>query len=362
MGSMTQSQDRFAATHERKASMSETQALHLTRRRQRKGFALRRCPAFLVLVAGVAGVAAGVLPAGATPPGSNGKLVFERPGAGSNLFSVAPDGSSLTRLTNRKGAEGDSSWSPDGRRIAFSCARNPERGPYEICRMAADGTGLARLTRHRDFSVAPAWSPDGTKIVYATNAGRGDHLRLYVMNADGSAKRRLSRNRMGTDYADPQWSPDGASIAFAILKAGETQRAFDSSIARIDAADGGNLRRLTPRRGRDELNPNWSPDGARIAFETNRLFNFRQSDIWLMNADGSGKRRLTKTRFHETYPVFSPDGTRIAYAGDRDNRKLSKERLGRGFELYTMAADGSDIIRVTNNRRADLFPDWQPLP
>ena len=47
--------------------------------------------------------------------------------------------------------------------------------------------------------------------------------------------------------------------------------------------------------------------------------------------------------------------------GDRDNRNLSKDRRGRGFEIYTMAADGTDIQRVTNNRIADLFPDWQPL-
>jgi TolB protein len=239
-------------------------------------------------------------------------------------------------------------------------ARNPERGPFEICVVNADGSGFRQLTRHRGFSIAPAWSPDGGRIVYATTAG-AEHLRLYVMNADGSGKRRLTRNRQGTDYADPQWSPDGDTIALAILKSGETRRSFDSSIALIDA-DGGNLRRLTRRRGADELNPNWSPDGTRIAFEVNRLFDVRQSDIWLMNADGSGKRRITATRVYETYPVFSPDGTRIAFASDRDNRRLSKERLGRGFELYTMALDGSGIVRVTTNRRPDLFPDWQPLP
>jgi len=81
-----------------------------------------------------------------------------------------------------------------------------------------------------------------------------------------------------------------------------------------------------------------------------------------MNADGSGKRRITATRVHETNPVFSPDGTRIAFTSDRDNRRLSKDRLGRGFELYTMALDGTGIVRVTANRRAEIFPDWQPLP
>jgi Tol biopolymer transport system component len=313
-------------------------------------------------VALAAGATALALPAGATPPGTNGKLVFERPTRdGANMFSVAADGSDLTRVTSRKGIEGDSSWSPDGSKIAFACAENPERGPYEICAVNADGSGFTRLTRHRAFSIAPAWSPDGTKIVYASSKG-GEHLRLHVMNADGSGQQRLTQNRMGTDYSDPSWSPDSATIAFAILKSGERPRAVDSSIALIDADDGGNLRRLTPRRGPDELNPNWSPDGTKIAFEVNRLFDVRQSDIWQMSDDGSGKRRLTRTEFYETNPVFSPDGMRIAFTGDRDNRNLSKRRLARGFELYTMAADGSDVIRVTDNRRADLFPDWQPVP
>jgi TolB protein len=316
------------------------------------------------LVAVAAGAAALAVPAAATFPGNNGKLVFERwTKDGGSMFSVAPDGSDLIRLTKRRGIEGDSSWSPDGSRIAFACAKNPERGPYEICAMNADGSGFRRLTRHRTFTVAPAWSPDGTKIVYATLAGPGEHLRLYVMNADGSDKRQLTgKRRARYSYTDPQWSPDGATIAVALLRAGETPRSFDCSLALIDPNDGDIVRRLTPRRGRDELNPNWSPDGTKIAFEVNRLFDVRQSDIWQMNADGSGKQRLTRTKFYETNPVFSPDGTRIAFTGDRDNRNTSKRRLARGFELYTMAAGGGDVVRVTDNRRPDLFPDWQPLP
>jgi TolB protein len=316
----------------------------------------------LGLAAPAAAVAAVALPAGATPPGNNGKLVFERPTPdGANLFTVGADGSGLIRLTRLRGTEGDSSWSPDGSKVAFVRARNPERGPYEIWAVNADGSGLKRLTRHRGFSIAPAWSPDGGKIVYATDAGRRPPLRLWVMNADGSRKQRLTKNRR-PGFSDPQWSPDGNSIAFAILTPAETQRGFDSSIAVVDADDGSNLRHLTPQGGPDELNPNWSPDGTEIVFERNRLFDVRQSDIWLMNADGSRKRRITATRAYETNPVFSPDGTRIGFTGDRDNRRLSKERLGRGFELYTMALDGSDIVRVTTNRRADMFPDWQPLP
>jgi Tol biopolymer transport system component len=316
----------------------------------------------LGLIAPAAAVTGIPLQAGATPPGNNGKLLIERETRnGTDMFTIGADGSGLTRLTRRRGEEGDASWSPDGSKVAFVGVRNPEEGPYEIWVVNADGSGLKRLTRHRDFSISPAWSPNGRKIVYATNAGGRDHLGLYVMNSDGSGKRRLKISRR-RDYSDPTWSPDGSTIAVALGKSGESPRDLDSRIVVIDADDGGNLRNLTRRGGADELNPNWSPDGTRIAYERNRLFDVRQSDIWLMNADGSGERRITATRVHETNPAFSPDGTRIAFTSDRDNRRLSKERRGRGFELYTMALDGGDIVRLTSNRRADLFPDWQPLP
>jgi Tol biopolymer transport system component len=191
-------------------------------------------------------------------PGANGKLVFERPtGNGAEVFSIASDGSGLTQLSDRRGVEGDSSWSPDGTKIVFACAKNPERRQFEICVVDADGSGFTQLTRHRTFSIAPTWSPDGTKILYATLKGPGDHLRLRVMNADGSGQQWLTREPPNTySQTDPSWSPDGATIALALIKSGETPRAFDSSLALIDANDGGNLRRMTPRGGPDELNPN----------------------------------------------------------------------------------------------------------
>jgi len=81
-----------------------------------------------------------------------------------------------------------------------------------------------------------------------------------------------------------------------------------------------------------------------------------------MNADGSDVRRLTRTGALETVPVWSPDGTLIAFTSDRHKKRGKRERHNREFELYVMRADGSAIRRITRNKVADLYPDWQALP
>ena len=114
-----------------------------------------RRPLVLPLIALVAAVTAVVLPAGATPFGDNGKIVFERPTSnGSNLFTVKANGSKLKRLTGARGYEGDSAWSGDGSKVAFSKARNPNKGPFEIWVVNANGSGLKRLTRYHGFTIA----------------------------------------------------------------------------------------------------------------------------------------------------------------------------------------------------------------
>ena len=71
-----------------------------------------------------------------------------------------------------------------------------------------------------------------------------------------------------------------------------------------------------------------------------------------MNADGSGKTNLTKSPDDEIDPSWAPDGTKIAFSSDRDY----------DYDIYTMDADGSDVAQVTNLRWEERYPDWQPLP
>src|SRR5262245_61745891 len=93
--------------------------------------------------------------------------------------------------------------------------------------------------------------------------------------------------------------------------------------------------------------PAWSPDGARIAFYSERDGN---SEIDVMNADGSGLARLTNTAADEGYPAWSPDGRTITFDSDRDGN----------FEIYGMNADGSNVRRLTTHRARDVSASWSP--
>jgi hypothetical protein len=135
-------------------------------------------------------------------------------------------------------------WSPDGRTIVFVSWRD---GNGEVYAMDADGGGPRNLTRHPAEDVRPAWSPDGRSIAFVRSRDRRSEI--YVMNADGSGKRNLTRSRGSDDY--PTWSPDGRRIAFlrgrlhSPTPPGPGVHRFYSYHLYVVNADGSGLRKLT---------------------------------------------------------------------------------------------------------------------
>jgi TolB protein len=181
-------------------------------------------------------------------------------------------------------------FTPDSKRIVFSSTA--AGGPAQLYTANVDGSGLHRLTHSNAIDVEPKINPaTGRDIVYVSD--RGGLPQVYSMNLEGADIRRLSA---GTGEAtNPAWSPDGAHIAFAWTKGFEPG---NYNIFVMDVASG-QTTQLTANEGRNE-NPSWAPDGAHIVYASKRG---GQSQIWVMNAYGTGKHPLTSAGYNET-PVW----------------------------------------------------------
>jgi dipeptidyl aminopeptidase/acylaminoacyl peptidase len=195
-----------------------------------------------------------------------------------------------------------------GSRIAYMTAVPKTRLPKgvqwqaEVNVMNADGGGKRRLARIASNFEPPAWSPDGQKLAferrldptkYKGQCG-GCDIEVYVMNADGSAQQNLTRNVAQDD--SPAWSPDGQKIVFVSNRDGKPEGQFaPETDIHVMNADGSVQQNLT-RNPAGEGNPVWSPDGQQIAFERHvgGVGNNRNIEIYVMNADGSGLRNLTR--------------------------------------------------------------------
>jgi Tol biopolymer transport system component len=307
-------------------------------------------------------------PAAATPPGTNGMIVWQRESrnAPPRLWVANADGSAARQVFagGRRQGEFEATFSPTDPNVMFFSRFRRRPFSEDIFRGDLATGAVSRVTRARSADIAPTVSPDGTRIAYF-GVPRPRRLdpdvppppeRIHIANLDGSSDRAITARRRRS--IDPDWSPDGTRLVYTEARFVGRRQIPQNRLVVINA-DGTGRTVLTAFGGADEINPKWMPDGQTIVFERLRQRGNR-SDILAISVGGGAARTLLATPAWETNPVPSPDGARIAFTSDRDRR--GRERLGRGFELYTMAVDGSDIVRLTNNRRSDIFPDWQRLP
>jgi Tol biopolymer transport system component len=257
----------------------------------------------------------------------SGRIAFDNH---EDVWTINADGTDLTRLTHSPAFQFDPSWSPDGTQIAY---RSDQGDESEIWIMNADGTGQRRLTA----GLSPAWSPDGLRIAYASPGdipcppGRGPRCTgISIMNADGSGQHRVP-NTDGGEY--PSWSPDGKRIAFNSNLTGD-------HVMYIVDVDGSNLVNLSSVG--EGWQVDWSPDGRSILFTSHRDHPDNYTDVYVMRPDGSAVLRLTHNRAYT--PAWSPDGDSIVFSAPG---------------LFIMDPDGSDVIALdTPGVGETSLPDW----
>lgn len=267
-------------------------------------------------------------------------------------------------------ADAEPAWSPDARRLAFTrilplrTEEDFDRSQVHVAE--ADGTGVRAVTplRARTVDQTPAWSPDGRRLAFARFRGGTSRIATWiaVVDADGGGERTLVTQRLDERWrsvGQPAWSPDGRLIAFTRTSLGRGAR-FRHSIEVVEA-EGGRPRTLV----RDARSPAWSPDGSRIAFASVRDRNGTQcgsdqctynGEIYVASADGTNPVRLTRNEGDDDEPDWSADGARIAFSSDRNFPD------GETPEVYSVAPDGSCLTWLTNGSPGSGSPDWRPAP
>src|SRR5688572_24371705 len=276
------------------------------------------------------------------------------------------------------GENAEAYFSADGRKLILQSTRDG-RECDQIYTMNVDGSGVRMVSTGTGRTTCSYFFPNLGRILYSsTHLGskecppRPDFSKgyvwaiypafdIFVARPNGSELRQLT-STPGYD-AEATISANGRKIVFTSMRDG------DLDIYTMDA-NGKNIRRLTNELGYDG-GPFFSADGRQIVYRAHHpqtekektdylsllkdnLIRPSTLELWVMNADGSNKRQVTRNGKANFAPYFFPDGKRIIFASNMDDPK------GRNFDLYKINVDGLGLERITYNDTFDGFPMFSP--
>lgn len=273
-----------------------------------------------------------------------GKITFMSTRDGNwEIYSADAKGDSLKNLSCNKATDYAFSFTPDGRLVFYS----NRDGNDEIYILDADGKKQTNITNHPSADRVAIVSPDGKRILF-TSYRDEENGELYVMDTDGKNVNRLTQNRY---FEDPGgWSSDGKRIYFTreLRDVNDTSaKAIRNTEIFVMDADGKNDVRLTNKPGGDG-GPQVSPDGTKIAFHGKHTDG--NYEILLMDIDGKNLVNLTDDPMEDYSPSWSPDGKWIAYT--KGNSK--------NYDVWIIHLETKIKYRLTTQPKRDESPFWQP--
>ena len=220
---------------------------------------------------------------------------------------------------------------------------------HRLVRAAAAALAVTALAATGVAPALAAFPGENGKFSFDSDRDGGD-IDIWTMNPNGSNLTNLTADHDGFDGLS-SWRADGRKLVFLSDRLTARNPEGDTEVFVMDA-DGSNQKQLTVNTLEDEF-PAWSPDGKTILFsrDLNPIVGEIQEDIFTMRADGTNQQNRTRTSgINEFEATWSPDGQKIAFASDRDGDN----------EIYTMSPHGSNLRQLTVNVLNDEFPDWSP--
>lgn len=290
-----------------------------------------------------------------------GRIAFVGNQSGNwQLYTMNPDGTEMVQLTNLEPTSWET-WAPhlaaDGKHIVFSYGISDVDGNVapDLYVINVDGTGLRQVTSD-GRSLFPIWSPDGANIAFCRASNRTGRCVITTVQADGKGPKKSITSDLW-DNLPTSYTPDGKQIVFFSQQGG-----FISAVW-IMNANGSGQRRLTDPALKASA-ADISPDGQHISFINNQNSpTILPNAIFVMKIDGTEVKQLTHPgQHHDLGGSYSPDGTQLVFASDRTT-------LDTSLDIYTMNADGTGITRAASGLTLGGCPDdncvnanWGPKP